>query len=567
MSRRSARALAVSLLLAAGAFTPPAVSAALAPQNLCDGPFCATVDLTTYDAGAPAQVTSAAGQPTNLRLRFTDTSPSGTDDPARWLAAGIVRLGTSSSKAIVVADPASLPLGSYVAGTAAAAGPCALALDYTTACPAGYGTGRAQSALLGTTVNLTFGIQSITTGAGGAMTATIIVNAPGVTILPTPTTVPVGFSPATANAGPKLTFELRPTLPLSDAVISLNDVTVNLNGLVTEAAAGAVSPASPFLRLPLQCTAYTATLQVNARGAQSVSAPFALTSTGCPAAPTLTSVVPVAGQPRALTFTMGTPAAGVAGRTATLEWVFGDGATAVAGATTTHTYPVANPVTALVTTVDSAGARSTSLQLKVAAGRLRVKQPEGDRITGVLADQDTGNGVAGQQVVAYRCATGSTPVGKCEKLGSATTRSTGAYRIRIPEVTKKGVVLVAHDGTGTTSASVPARFGSQRYLTVLPQPDVTLRVSDRTVRPGATVRLTGKVKPGKKGKTVRLQGFLRGKWRSIGKATISATGRYAASYTVLAPKQDKVKVRALMPGTAATLEATSPVKVIRFIGG
>ena len=131
-------------------------------------------------------------------------------------------------------------------------------------------------------------------------------------------------------------------------------------------------------------------------------------------------------------------------------------------------------------------------------------------------------------------------------------------------MTKKFVALVAYAGTASKSATDPARFGAQRALTVLPQPDVTLHVSDKTVRPGATVRLSGKVEPGKKGKTVRLQGFLRGKWRSIGKATISQAGKYAASYVVLAPKQDKVKVRALIPGTAATLEATSPVKVIRF---
>ena len=85
------------------------------------------------------------------------------------------------------------------------------------------------------------------------------------------------------------------------------------------------------------------------------------------------------------------------------------------------------------------------------------------------------------------------------------------------------------------------------------------------MRPGATVRLSGKVEPGKKGKTVRLQGFIRGKWRSLGKATISQQGTYAPSYVVRVPGQDKVKVRAFVDGTARTLQATSQVRTIKIL--
>jgi hypothetical protein len=222
-------------------------------------------------------------------------------------------------------------------------------------------------------------------------------------------------------------------------------------------------------------------------------------------------------------------------------------------------------VTALVTTVDSAGARSTSVQVKIAAGALRGKQKRGDLITGQLSDQVTGAGLAGQEVLGYRCATRNSPVADCGQIGKATTSSTGKYRLRIPAVQKKGFVVVAHAGTATTSATTPARFGSTRVVDVLPQPVVTLRLSKKQVKPGSTVRLSGSVKPGKKGKTVRLQGFIRGKWRSLGKATISQKGTYSFSYVVKVPGQKKLKVRAVVDGTAATLAATSKVRTITIL--
>jgi hypothetical protein len=168
-------------------------------------------------------------------------------------------------------------------------------------------------------------------------------------------------------------------------------------------------------------------------------------------------------------------------------------------------------------------------------------------------------------VLAYRCDTRHTPIGQCDSVGTATTRSTGKYRVKIPEVKKKGFVLVSYAGTATTSASQPARFGATRYVDVLPQPDVSLRLSRKQVRPGGTVTLSGKVQPGKKGKTVRLQGFVRGKWRSIGKTTISQRGGYALAYVVRVPGRDQVKVRAVVDGTAATLLARSPVKRITIL--
>ena len=60
-------------------------------------------------------------------------------------------------------------------------------------------------------------------------------------------------------------------------------------------------------------------------------------------------------------------------------------------------------------------------------------------------------------------------------------------------------------------------------------------------------------------------GACRGKWRSIGKTTVSQQGSYALAYVVRLPGRDKVKVRALVDGTATTLPATSPVKRITIL--
>jgi len=572
MNRRTARTAGLlTLLLAAAAITQPPAEAA--PQQACSGAFCVTFDLATNDAFAPTHATTAAGQPTNLALRWTDDS---TANKNTWLAKVSAVLGSSSSKSMAVTDPAQLPLGAYVAGSAATASSCAPGLDgsgYATSCPAGFGSGHVELTppLMGSPEikTATFGIKSVTVGVGGVLTANLGVFIDGaLPPIETATSTTIAYAPAGATTGPSLTMDTRPAvappLTYTAAVFSMNTVALNLNGLVTEAAAGAVSPSVPFVRQSLLCTSVTSTLIAHARGTGVVASPFAQTITGCPATAGLVSVVPDPAKPKTFTFTMKPPTAAVPGRTAALEWVFGDGAKATTGATTTHTYPVSNPVVALVTVVDSAGARSSALQVKIGSSAVRGKQKAGDLIKGMLADQDTGVGIADQKVLGFRCATKTTPVASCQQIGSTTTKPSGAYRLRIPEVKKKGFVVVSHSGTATTSVTQPARFGSTRVIDVLPQPDVTLKVSDKRVRPGTTVRLSGTVKPGKKGKTVRLQGFIRGKWRSIAKTTLSQKGTYATTCQVRVPGRDKVKVRALVPGTAATLQATSPVKVIRI---
>ena len=288
MSRRSARAGIISLLLAATGLTP-AVWAAPAPQNVCDGPFCASVDLTTYDAGAPTQTTTAAGQPVNLGVQVTDTSSTVATDPARWLDRAILRLGTTAAKSMTVTDPASLPIGSYLAGSVATAGSCAPGTDgsgYATSCPAGHGSGYVQlTPLIGspTIAPFTFGVQSVTTGLGGAVAANLSIWIPGTTLLLPLTGKRAHHSTfaATATAGPRLKMSLQLDLqppPYQPSPASLTDLGLTLNGLVGQTA---------FLRHSLTCTDVTSSVQVSARGTQSVLAPVTQTISGCPAAPRL----------------------------------------------------------------------------------------------------------------------------------------------------------------------------------------------------------------------------------------------------------------------------------------
>jgi hypothetical protein len=564
MNRLISRATTVAALAAVAA-TLGQPSALAAPQDGCSGAFCTTFDLGTFDAAAPTQGTTAAAQPTNLALHFADKAPS-TTDKSTWLAKVAAVLGTTSSKSFTVTDPATLPLGSYVAGSGATSASCAPGADgsgYATTCPAGHGTGLVEvTGLTGPEVKpATFGVKGVTTGVGGALSVSLGVWITGALVpVEVTTSAALTYTPATSTSGPTFALATTPAVaPVGylSADFSMNALDLNLNGLVGT---------TPFIRQSTVCTTVSSTLVAQARSTATATSAFAQTITGCPAAPTLVSVVPVAGNPQAFTFTVQPPAAAVAGRSAQVEYVYGDGSKVAGGASASHTYPTANPVVALLTTVDSAGARSTSVQVRIAGDRVRVKQAAGNRISGALADQDTGQGIAGQQVDAYRCPSRGASIAQCEPIGTSTTRASGAYRIRIPEVTRRAVVLVAYGGGASKSATDPARFGAFRYLTVLPQPDVTLKVSDKRVRPGATVRLSGKVEPGKKGKTVRLQAFIHGKWRAVGKATVSQRGTYGTTYVVRAPNQPKVKVRALLPGTAATLESTSPVKVIRFLG-
>ena len=112
MNRRTARAAGlVALLMGAGTLVQPVHAAAPAPQNTCSGAFCVTFDLITYDAFAPTQPTTAAAQPTNLALRFTDTSSAVATDKSTWLAKVSAVLGSTSSKAFAVTAPDQLPAG------------------------------------------------------------------------------------------------------------------------------------------------------------------------------------------------------------------------------------------------------------------------------------------------------------------------------------------------------------------------------------------------------------------------------------------------------------------------
>jgi hypothetical protein len=571
MTSRSLRTAGVlALLLATSALTVPAGASAPdpAPQNTCAGAFCATFDMGTNDAFAPTQPTTSAAQPSNLALRFTDTSPTVGTDKSQWLAKVSAALGTSPEKGFSVTAPAQLPLGSYVAGSSATAGSCAPGTDgtaYAATCPAGSGSGLVALAPLVGPEEIrpaAFGIRSMTVVPSGKINVDVSIWINGLTLpmlTPISTTITMIYAKATASAGPSFVMSTQPAIAppagYTAADLSMNTVALNLNGLVTEGPAGAVNPPVAFVRQSPTCTAITSTLVAQARSAAVAASQFTTNVTGCPAAPGIVSVVPAAGQPHAFAFTMKVPTPEVAGRTASLEWVFGDGAKAVTGATTSHTYPVAEPVTAIVTTVDSAGARSAPIPVEISAGALKAKQKSGTRLVGTLTDQQTDDGLADQEVLAFKCTSRETPLAQCDAVGTTVTKAGGKFALKIPAVKKPGEVLISHAGTATHKASKPARFPTLKWVKVLPQPTVTFTVSDKTVSKGAVVSLSGTVKPNKSGKKLQLQQFYRGKWRGISKATISDLGTYRAPFRVR--RTGTIKVRAVVPQTDHTLVSIS----------
>ena len=571
-SLRTAGVLA--LILATWGLTVPAGASAPdpAPQNNCAGAFCATFDMATNDAFAPTLPTAAAAQPSNLALRFTDTSPTVGTDKSQWLAKVSAVLGTSSAKAFAITAPAQLPLGSYVAGSSATAGSCAPGADgtaYAATCPAGSGSGLvALTPLVGPEEirPAVFGIRSMTVGPGAKINADVSVWINGLTLpmlTPITTTTTMIFAKATESSGPSFTMGTQPAIAppagYTAADFSMNTVALNLNGLVTEAV-GAVNPAVPFVAQSPTCTAITSTLVAQARSATVAAGQFSANVTGCPAAPAIVSVVPVAGQ-SAFVFTMKVPSPEIAGRTASLEWVFGDGAMAVTGATTSHTYPVGEPVTAIVTTVDSAGARSAPVPIEISTGALKAKQKTGTRLVGTLTDQQSDDGLADQEVLAFKCANRKTPLVQCDAVGTTVTKAGGKFALKIPSVKKPGEILISHAGTSTHKAGKTARFGTLKWIKVLPQPAVKFRVSDKSVRKGAVVSLSGTVKPNKSGKKLQLQQFYRGKWRAISKALISKQGSYRAAFKIT--RTGTIKVRAVLPQTDHTLISISRTQKIK----
>ena len=86
------------------------------------------------------------------------------------------------------------------------------------------------------------------------------------------------FALATATVGPSFAMATQPTIAppagYTAADFSMNTVALNLNGLITESAAGAVNPPVGFVRQSPTCTAITSTLVAQARSATVAASQF-----------------------------------------------------------------------------------------------------------------------------------------------------------------------------------------------------------------------------------------------------------------------------------------------------
>ena len=251
----------------------------------------------------PSRPTWRSGSPTRPRR-----SPR---DKSTWLAQGVGGAGLDVLEGVRRhrARP-SCPLGAYVAGTAATASRLRRRHGLRRRLPGRLRdrTGRGQrwpAPDRPPSRRRRSGSPASPPVPGAPSRAELTVSHRRRARSPSTTTTPLTFSPATATAGPTLTMDTRPavTPPVGylSAELSLNTIALNLNGLVTEAAAGAVNPPVAFVRQSPLCT----TRHVHARGQRPRRPPprparSTQTITGCPAAPALVSVAPGPGQPPGL---------------------------------------------------------------------------------------------------------------------------------------------------------------------------------------------------------------------------------------------------------------------------
>ena len=85
-----------------------------------------------------------------------------------------------------------------------------------------------------------------------------------------------------------------------------------------------------------------------------------------------------------------------------------------------------------MTTVDSAGARSAPIPVKLSTGALKAKQKTGTRLAGTLTDQQTDDGLADQEVLAFKCANRKTPLAQCDVVGTTVSKAGGKFSPQDP---------------------------------------------------------------------------------------------------------------------------------------
>jgi hypothetical protein len=166
-------------------------------------------------------------------------------------------------------------------------------------------------------------------------------------------------------------------------------------------------------------------------------------------------------------------------------------------------------------------------------------------LSGTVRPTEPGDVVAGQQVRVYQRPLGA---GSWTALTSAPIGATGAYQVTV-RPGRHLQYFVRYPGSTAIQGSDSA------VQTVRVRPAVAIAVNDADVRLGTVVRFSGTVAPSHAGRTVYLQRFQRGAWRTARSAVLSPASRYAVRWRTDSRTDFRWRVR--LPVHADHLAGTS----------
>jgi hypothetical protein len=176
---------------------------------------------------------------------------------------------------------------------------------------------------------------------------------------------------------------------------------------------------------------------------------------------------------------------------------------AVSGTPTAGTTPTPTP---------TAGTTATAVTI---GGGKTILYGSGATLTGTLKTS-SGTGLANKTVTVQVRPVGGSTWGKAT---TATTNSSGGWAA-VVEPSKN------REYRASFAAAAPHGASTSGTTTVFVKPKITRKLSDTTVKLGAKVTFSGKVRPAHKGKTVQLQRKQGTKWVTKKQATTSATSTY-----------------------------------------
>lgn len=194
--------------------------------------------------------------------------------------------------------------------------------------------------------------------------------------------------------------------------------------------------------------------------------------------------------------------------------------------------------------------------LTIAPSKPKIIAGSSVTVSGKLLHTGTAAGVPGQPVEVWRRPL--SPAGAAwTKIGTVLTSSTGSY---------------SHVSKPVVNSEYQARYlGSADYLAapnssapnVLVAPKITATLSKTTMPLGSTSYLSGAVSPSHAGKTVRLQRYYSGAWRSVSgqSKVLSSTSKYR--FSIKPGSRGTFKYRVVLAAHADHTTGVSPTKTLK----